>query len=440
MNVVVENLPNCITTLRIELEPEKVSHVWDEVTSDFSKHARIPGYRQGKAPKAVIEKKFKKEIREELEKKLLSGACREAILEKHLRVLSLTQIDDVELADDKSMKFTATLITHPDFQLPVYKGIVVPMQSTEVTDEDIEESLNQLREQAADFVDMKEDRGAEMGDYVVIDYRGTIDGKSVDELFPKAGKPLSGNDDFWINMTPEAFFPGYAAALVGARAGETRTFEIEVPADFPVEGLPGQKIQYTVTVKEIKTRVLPELDDAFAATVAKDKTLEELRTMAREELGRQKVAGAEARKREHIMSQLLSQVECELPVEMVRTETRRILADLVRENQARGVGEDVLKENEQQIVGSAAENARQHLKSTFILLRIGEAEGIKVTQEEFNRRIAYLAARYDMKPDKLLKRLDERNALDQITEEILTAKVLDFLSTNASVTTVAAEA
>jgi trigger factor len=440
MNVVVENLPNCITTLRIELEPEKVSRVWDEVTSDFSKHARIPGYRLGKAPKAVVEKKFKKEIREELEKKLLSGACKEAIQEKHLRVLSLTQIDDVELAEDKSMKFTATLITHPDFQLPVYKGIVVPMHPTEVTDEEVEQSLNHLREQAADFVDMKEDRGAEMGDYIVIDYRGTIDGKPVEELFPKAGKPLSGHDDFWINMTPEAFFPGYAAALVGARPGEIRDFDIEVPADFPVEGLPGQKIHYTVTVKEIKTRVLPELDDTFASTMAKGKTLEELRKMAREELSRQKIAGVEARKRDDIMKQLLSQVECELPADMVRTETRRILQDVVRENQARGVAEDVLKENEQQIVGSAAENARQLLKSTFILLRIGEAEGIKVTQEEFNRRIVQLAVHHDIKPDKLLKKLDERNALDQITEEILTAKVLDFLAANASVTTVTAGA
>jgi trigger factor len=440
MNVVVENLPNCITTLRIELEPEKVSSVWDEVTGDFSKHARIPGYRLGKAPKAVVEKKFKKEIREELEKKLLSGACREAIQEKNLRVLSLTQIDDVELADDKSMKFTATLITHPDFQLPIYKGIVVPMHSTEVTDEEIEESLNRLREQAADYVDLTDDRGAEMGDYVVVDYRGTIDGKPVEDLFPKAGKPLSGNDDFPINMTPEAFFPGYAAALVGAKPGETRTFEIEVPADFPLEGLPGQKIQYTVTVKQIKIRVLPELNDAFASTVAKDKTLEELRTMAREELGRQKIAGVEARKRQDIMNQLLSQVECELPADMVRTETRRILSDVVREHQSRGIAEEILKENEQELVGTAAQNARERLKSTFILLRIGEAEGIKVTQEEFNRRIVQLAVRYDMKPDKLLKKLDERNALDQITEEILTAKVLDFLSANASVTTVAAGA
>ena len=440
MNVVVENLPNCITTLRIELEAEKVSKVWDAVTGDYTKYAKIPGYRAGKAPKSVIEKKFKKEIREELEKKLLSESCREAISEKKIRVLSLAQIDDVELAEDKTMKFTATLVTHPDFELPSYKGLVVPMKSTEVTEAEIDESLDNLREQAADFTDLSEDRGAQMEDYVVVDYRGTIDGKPVHELFPKAGKPLSGNEDFWIRMTPEAFFPGYAAALVGAKPGETRTFDIDVPAEFPVEGMGGQKIHYVVTLKEIKSKVLPALDDAFADTVAKGKTIAGLREMAREELGRQKVADAEGGKRTAIMSQILSQVECELPVDMVRTQTRRILADIVRENQSRGIADEVLKENEQQILGTAAQNAREQLKGTFILLRIAEIEGIKPTQQEFNIRIAQLAQRYEMKPAKLLKELEKRNALDQITEEILTGKVLDFLASTASVTTIPAGA
>ncbi len=438
MNVVVENLPNCITTLRIELESEKVNKVWESVTADYTKYAKLPGYRAGKAPKAVIEKKFKKEIREELEKKLLSDSCREAISEKKLRVLSLAQIDDVELADDKTMKFTATLVTHPDFELPSYKGLVVPMKPTDVTEAEIDESIENLRDQAADFADIAEDRGAEMDDFVVVDYRGTIDGKPVHDLFPKAGKPLSGNDDFWIRMTPEAFFPGYAAALVGAKPGETRTFEIEVPADFPVEGMSGQKIEYVVTLKGIKTKILPALDDAFADTVAKGKTLAELREMAREELGRQKVTEAEGARRQEIMRQLMAQVECELPVDMVRTQTRRLLADIVRENQARGIADEILKENEQQILGTAAQNAREQLKGTFILLRIAEIEGIRPTQMEFNQRIAQLAERYEMKPAKLLKELEKRNALDQITEEILTAKVLDFLSSNASVTTIPA--
>lgn len=264
MNVLVENLPNCITTLRVEVEPEKVTAVWEDVAGNYTKYARIPGYRAGKAPKAIIEKKFAKEIREELEKKLLSESCKQAVQEKGIKVLSLTQVDEVEIGEDKSMKFTATLITHPDFQVPKYKGLVVPLPATDVTEEEIDKSLEELREQAADFVDVTDDRGVEMNDFIVIDYKGTIDGAPVSDKFPKAGKPLSGNEDFWIHMVHEAFFPGFSEALVGAKKGETRTFEIEVPADFPVEGLPGQKIQYEVTIKGMKTKVLPALAIAIA--------------------------------------------------------------------------------------------------------------------------------------------------------------------------------
>ena len=440
MNVVVENLPNCITTLRVEVDPDKVSKAWSDVAGTYTKLARIPGYRAGKAPKAIIEKKFQKEIREELEKKLLSEACKEAIQEKGLKVISLTQVDDIEIGDDKTMKFTATLVTRPDFQLPVYKGLVVPLKPIEVTDAEVDDSLNELREQGADFKDVAEERGAQMEDFVVIDYRGTIDGAPVSEKFPKAGQPLSGNDDFWIHMVHEAFFPGFSEALVGAKPGETRKFEIEVPAEFPVEGLPGQKIQYEVTIKQMKQKVLPELNDAFADTIVKGKTLEELRAVARDQISHQKKADAEGAKRGEIMRHLLSQVECELPVDMVRTETRRILADIVRENQARGIADDVLKQNEQEILGSAAQNARERLKGTFVLLKIADVEGIKPTQAEFDQRIAYLAARYEMKVDKLLKKLDERNAIDQILEEVLTGKVLDFLAANASVSTIPAVA
>src|ERR1700753_4402802 len=141
MNVVVENLPNCITTLRVEVESDKRSKVWNDVAGNYTKFARIPGYRAGKAPKAIIEKKFQKEIREELEKKLLSEACKEAIQEKGIKVLSLTQVEDVEIAEDKTMKFTATLVTRPDFQLPVYKGVVVPLQQVDVTEEEIDHWL-----------------------------------------------------------------------------------------------------------------------------------------------------------------------------------------------------------------------------------------------------------------------------------------------------------
>ncbi len=434
MNVAVEKLPNCLATLRVELESERVAQKLDSLTKEYIKLAKLPGYRQGKAPKAVIEKKFKKEIREELERQLLGDATREAIQNEKLRVLTVANFDDVEMADDQSMKFTATLVTQPEFELPQYKGLVVSMRPTEVTDADIDESLESLRDQAADFVDAKTEE-AGMGDFVVVDYKGTINGQPVHEVFPKAGKPLSGNDEFWIKMTEEAFFPGYCAALVGAKIDETRTFDVEVPSDFPVEGMPGQKIQYEVTLKGIKEKVLPALDDAFAATIAKGKTLAEVREMAREEITKQKASASETGKRNDIMRQLLAGVECELPQDLVRQQTRSILNDIVRENQSRGVDDEVLKENEKELVGTAATSARDRIKGTFILLRIAELEGIQVRREELMGRIAMLAERYHMGFDKMVKELQKRNAIDQINEEILSAKVLDFLSSNASVTT-----
>ena len=435
MNVVVEPLPNCLATLRVEVEPERIAKAKEQLIADFGQQAKIPGYRPGKAPRAVIERKFKKQIREELEGKLLRESAREAIQQKNLRVLQIANVEDVQLEDDKGLSFTATVVTHPEFELPEYGSIPLEVKSAEVTEAEIDESIANLREQAADFVDLTEDRGAQMDDFIVVDYEGTIDGKPVHELFPKAGKPLSGNQDFWIRMTDEAFFPGFCAQLVGARPGESQEFDIQVPADFPVEGMPGTPIHYKVTIKALKQKVLPELDDAFASSVAKGKTLTELREMAREELGRQKATENETSKRSQVMRHILSKVECELPQNMVRTETQRILNDIVRENQSRGVADEVLRENEKELVGVASQNARERLKGTFVLMRIAEKEGIRVTREELFGRVATLAQRYEMSFEKMLKELEKRNGLDQINEEILTGKTLDFLISKASVTT-----
>ena len=434
MNVQVENLPNCITTLRVEVPSDKVNQAWESIAVDYTRYARIPGYRAGKAPRHIVEKKFQKEIREELQKKLLSESCREAISENKLRVISLAEVEDVEISSDKTMRFTATLVTAPEFELPEYKGIPVQIKAADVTDAEVDESINNLRNQSADFTDIT-DRALQMEDFAVVDYTGSVDGKPLAEVHPKAAKMLGGRNDFWIRMTEESFMPGFCAQLAGAQTGETRTFDLAVPADFPVAELAGGKIGFTVTVKTIKQQHLPGLDDAFAAKIVPGKTLSELRELAKQELQKQKESATEREKRDQVMSHLLSKVECELPQNLVRYETKRILAEIVKENQMRGVTDDMLKENEKQILGTASQGARERLKGTFVLLRIAEAEKISVTRDEFNRRIAEMSMRYGMPAEKVLKELEKNNALDQVNEEILSGKVLDFLVSNATVQT-----
>ena len=154
MKVEVENQPESVSTLRIELGPEQVAHEWDAIANSFARHAKIAGYRPGKAPRRVVEAKFKKEIQEELTKKLVSQSYREAIAEKHLRVISLTNVEDVQIGDDKTLRFRATVITAPEFELPDYKKIPVQVPPTDVTTEEIEAAMERLREQSADFVDV----------------------------------------------------------------------------------------------------------------------------------------------------------------------------------------------------------------------------------------------------------------------------------------------
>ena len=439
MNVAFEPLPNCLANLKIEVDAPDVQKKMGEITSQYTKQARLPGFRQGKAPRSVVEKKFTKEIREEVTRQVLSDACREAIEERKLRVLSLAEIEDVEWGDDKSLKFRATLVLQPEFDVPDYKGIPVSVPDSEVTDKDVDESIESLREQQADFPDVTPARAAAMEDYVVVDYDGTIEGEPVHVKFPKAGKPLSHNKDFWIKMTDEAFFPGYCTNLVGANIGEMREFDVEVPTDFPVEGMPGSRIHYKVTLKELKERVLPEVNDAFAETIAKGKTLAELRTMAREETVRQKKREADAAKRSSVMAHLTAKVECELPTNLVRQQTQSILDEIVKENQERGVADEILREHEKDLVGSAAQSARDRIKGTFILLRIAEKEKIGVTDMDMRRRIAQLASRAKMSFEKMLKELQKRGVIDQIREELITARTLDFVASQASVTGAAAE-
>jgi trigger factor len=324
------------------------------------------------------------------------------------------------------MSFTATVVTHPQFDLPEYKGLTITPAATEVTDADVDQAIEAIREQNADFTDVT-GRPAQMDDYVVVDYTGTIDGQPVHEAFPKAGKPLTQNEGFWIKMTDEAFFPGYCAHLVGANPGETREFDVTVPEDFPVEGMPGKQIHYRVTLQSIKSKALPELNDAFANSVLEGKSLEELRQLAREEISRQKVSQAETDKRQQIMRHLMQAVECELPTGILRSETQRLINEIISENRARGIADEVIQGSEREVIGAASQGAREKVKGSFILLRIAEAEGLKVGQDEMFRRIAGLAQRYNMDFEKMYKTLHKRDALTEIQQELLTSKALDFL-------------
>jgi trigger factor len=432
MKVEVENQPQSVATLRIELPPNEVQKEWDSIAQNYARYARIPGYRVGKAPKPVIEKKFRKEIQDELTKKLVSKSYHEAIAEKQLRVVSLTNLEDVEFGDDHSMRFRATVITAPEFELPEYKNIPVQLPPAEVTEAEVDAALERLRDQAADFTDVV-DRALAMEDFAVIDFDGSIDGVPISEIVPEASKNLHGGKKFWLRVAADNFLPKFNEQIIGMTAGETRSVQVEFPADFPVPELAGKKADYAVTLNEIKQKVLPPLDDAFAAKLIPGKDLHELRHTLEHNLEHEKEHEIERAKEAQIVKYLQEHITFDLPPPLLKNETRRALNELVHRNRERGVPDEMLKGKEKELIEGAGSLAAHRLKTNFILHRIAEGEGIKVTREEVDERVREQATQYNVPVEKMRKELEEHDRLDGLAEEVLLGKTLDFLKSNVSV-------
>jgi trigger factor len=431
MTVEVENQPHCVATLRIELPPEQVSKEWDAIANNFAQFARIPGYRPGKAPKRIVEAKFRKDIQDELTKKLVSQSYREAVAEKQLRVVALTNLEDVEFGQDRSMRFRATVVTAPEFELPEYKNIPVQAASAKVTEEEINVALERMREQAADFVDVPE-RGLQMGDFAVIDFTGSVDGKAISEITPDASKNLQGGKKFWLHLAPENFLPQFCDQLSGQKREETRSVRVEFPAEFPVMELAGKTTDYTVTLREIKQRVLPALDDALAAKLMPDKNLADFRHLLEHQLEHEKEHEIERAKEAQIIKFLHERTQFEIPPSLLTQETRRALAELVQRNRERGIPDDALKTKEKELIEAAGALAANRLKTNFVLHRIAESEKIAVNREDVAQRIREEAARYNVTPEKMRKELEEHDRLNGLIEEILLGKTLAFLQANVS--------
>jgi trigger factor len=432
MKVEVEKQPGFVSKLQIELPPDEVSKEWDAIANSFARFGKIPGYRPGKAPRAVVDKRFRKEIQGELTKKLVSKSYHEAIEKEHLRVASLTNIEDIQFGEDKSMRFRATVVTAPEFELPDYKNIPVQLPDAKVSDAEVEVALERLRDQAAEFVNVT-GRGLQMGDFAVLDFEGSVDTKPIREIAPEASKNLQGGKKFWVHMAPDNFLPKFCEQLVGQEPSETRLAIVNFPDDFPAKQLAGQKADYAVTLREIKEKVLAPVDDALAAKLIPGKTLVELRQIIEHDVEHTKEHDVERAKESEIMEYLHERIQFELPPALLQNETRRALAELVQRNRERGITDEMLKEKEKELIDGAAGLAAHRLKTNFILHRIAEREKIQVTKEDVDRRIRQEAAHYDISPEKMRKELQQQDALNDIAEQILLGKTLDFLKANVSV-------
>ena len=434
MNVTVENLAPCKKLVRVELDAKVVDEAFASMTKDFQKQANLPGFRPGKAPVQMVLKKYEKDIQDEVKRKLISDSYRKAVEERKIDVLGYPDIEEIQFGRGQALQFAATIETEPEFPLPQYKGLPVTREAKSVTEADVDRALNLLREQRVTFG--KVERELRAGDIAVVNYTGTCGGKPITDIAPTA-KGLTEQKNFWVEMQSQSFIPGFADQLLGAKAGDKRTVNVDFPADFLTKELAGKQGIFEVEIAEVKEKVLPPLDDAFAKSYDAE-NLEKLREGVRRDLENELKYKQGRDTRAQIVRALLHQVNFDLPETTLAQETRNVVYDLVRENAKRGVTRDTIEKEKEQIYSIAAQGAKDHVKLRFLVQRIAEQEDIKVAQEEILRRVQTLAAMYQIPPDKFLKDLQKRNGLVEIYDQLAHEKVMEFLENNAKVTTVPA--
>ena len=429
MNVTVENLAPCKKLLRVEVDVKAVDAAFDSTTKEFQKQAALPGFRPGKAPRALVLKKYEADVKAEVKRKLIGDAYRKAVDENKISVVGYPDIEEIQFGPGQALQFAATIETAPEFQLPDYKGLPARREVKSVTDADVERALKLLAQQHVKFETVA--RELRLGDIAVVNYTGTCEGKPITEIAPTA-KGLAGQNNFWVEVGAATFLPGFADQLVGARAAEKRAVNTDFPADFVTQELAGKKGVFEVELVEVKEKVLPPIDDAFAKKYGAE-NLDKLRAGVRHDLENELKYSQTKAIRGQIVRGLLDRVNFDLPETAVAHETRNVVYDIVRENSQRGVARDLIEKQKDEIYSAATRSAKEHVKLSFLVQRIAEQENIKVSQEDVLRRAQALAAMYQIPPEKFLKDLQKRNGVTELYDQVAQEKVLAFLEQNAKI-------
>jgi trigger factor len=429
VNVTVENLGPCKKLLRFEIDQAKVDEQFESTTRDFSKHAALPGFRPGKAPRDMIAKKFEKEIADEVKNKLVGDSYRDAVKEHKLSTIGYPDIEEVHFEKGKPLQFVANVETAPDFEMPAYRNLPAKRETGAVTEDDINRAFDVLRNQRAQFNTVPRD--VKEGDIVVVNYTGTSDGKPLTDFAPTA-KGLTEKKNFWIEVKPGSFIPGFTEQLIGAKAGDKRTVNVDFPADFVTPQLQGKKGVYEVEVVETKERVLPELNNEFAKGFGAE-DLDRMREGVRSDLQNELNLKRKKAVRAQILQMLMDSVNFDLPESLVQQETRHSVYDIVSNAQQQGAPKEIIEQQKDEIYSAASRTAKDRVKLNLLLERIAEKEGIRISEQELNSRLVFLAGQYKMPPDKFVKELEKGAGVYEIHRQLLNEKAVDFLAENAKI-------
>ncbi len=419
LDVQITDAGPCRKHIKIAIPRTDVERQFADSIGEVRKEAQVPGFRPGRAPRTLVQRRFRKEVAGQVKSALLM-ACMEQLDEDYkLNPISQPNIDvdAIELPDDGPMSFELDVEVQPEFALPAYKALAVKRPVKEIGDADVEVQLKSFLERYAQLVPKFEGQ-AELGDYVTADL-----------VFHKDGVRFNEAKELQFRLHPELRFqdgrvPDLAGALVGAKPGDVREADAEVGTSSPDPALRGQTIRVTFHVHDLKHLRLPEVDDEFLRTIGFDSE-EELREALRGVLQRR--IGFQQRQaiRQQIVDQLISEVPFDLPRDLVARQEMSTLRRQVEEMRHAGMSESEIRAREAEIRANAHEQTQRSLKEFFLLSKIADAENLKVEDEDFEQEIEAIAARTDESPRRIRARIEKENLAEGLAQQILERKTID---------------
>jgi trigger factor len=437
VNIELKDLSETRKSLVVTLDKGEVDAEHKAVVAEIAKYARLPGFRPGHAPAALVVKRFAKDILDELKGKVTGKAYRGGIEKTKLDVVNVVKVEEGTIEPGLSAAITFTIDVQPPFELPEYVGLPVQVRPTEPADAEIDKLIESLRQERADF--KVAERPAQKGDFVKMAYEGSIDGKPIAEIVPE--KQIYGKvPQTWeeVDAEQDGLIPGLGRQIAGLKAGDKKDVAVTFPAGFETAPeLGGKAAVYAVDVQEVRERVLPALDAEFFKTQQVE-NLEALRLRLGQDLKRNKELENRRAQRMQVREALASRIEFALPESLIAAETQEVLRRFMEENLRRGVPEAEFEKNKKELYENARRAAVARVKQQILVEKVAEAEKIEVDERDIDGAIMREALRSNQRPDKVAKELSkDRDRLRSLKAAIVFDKALDFLVSKATITTAA---
>jgi trigger factor len=424
MKVNVEEISSIKKKMLIEIPEDQVTQEVDSFYKDLGKKAKIKGFRPGKVPRDILVRYFKDYVKAEIVQKLIEETYPKALTETDLHPVSPPAIDPGEFNEGKPFQYSVAIEVKPDIQLGGYAGLKIEGKKEEVKDEEVEERVKALQNLHANLKTISEARPIQSGDYVIVDYEASL-----------GGKPLEGGKaiDFTVEVGSGQFIPAFEEKLIGLKLEEEREIEVSFPEDYGYQKWAGKTVSFHVTIKEVKEKILPSLDDEFAKDLGDYSSLEELKAKLRGEIEKEKELALERQLKDQVVDQLLEANPFEVPESLVEEQVKALVSDTKLRLAAQGVDLKRLGVTEEKLQEDYKATALKQVRTFLILEKIAGQEGIAVTDEEADDRLKEISERMRQKFDVMKRYYEKNGLLPEVKAGIIRDKTLNFLLEKANV-------